>query len=258
MPAITLFTSSTCSGSMGIELWLLNAVAPAYLRPHFLVVVSEKCLKPQGLGLIFEYQQLHLLHPSLVPVPPPDLRILVQRLVGVASWSCLFPLCSSSGSSLLQIQWLHVDPPCALKFSLTFFCKCMTLGPTWPPRTTAAIGQGPLRAHDPTLDEYFQSFIISFSWFNTIKNSLIPTEFHSGIPRPFIYNPGCVSKLIFQPSSNVLCACLPASMILSKLVPLIRTNLVLPVLPPKLTYSCFKDLFIFACTGSSLLCASFL
>ena len=89
-------------------------------------------------------------------------------------------------------------------------------------------------------------FIISFSWSNTIKNSLIPNEFSFWHSRLFIYNPGCVSKLIFQPSSNVLCACLPASMILSKLVPLIRTNLLLPVLPPKLTYSCFKR-FIYFC-----------
>ena len=79
---------------------------------------------------------------------------------------------------------------------------------------------------------------LTAAWSKTIKNSLSPAEFSFWHSRPFIYNPVCVSELIFQVSSNALCACLPASMILFKLVPLIK-YLLLPVLPTKLTYSFF-------------------
>ena len=85
---------------------------------------------------------------------------------------------------------------------------------------------------------------LTAAWSKTIKNSLSPAEFSFWHSRPFIYNPVCVSELIFQVSSNALCACLPASMILFKLVPLIK-YLLLPVLPTKLTYSFFFFLKIY-------------
>lgn len=85
-PATVLFTSSTCSGSVGRELWVLDAVAPssspsslsngasgkgsprAWIPSWMLAATSAPC--PTGASF-------HLLR----------LRILVQGLAGAASWA---------------------------------------------------------------------------------------------------------------------------------------------------------------------------